>query len=177
MKSKKLITVLLAAAVLAMLLTACSGQGTPQTDPTRTPGVSTEPSSFEQTVPEETKPTEPKTDDVIIHTDFGDLRYQEQWAQHMKVNRIASQDSVIVEFSTEIEDTEYLLFRVTLGGEGGYPAGTITDASGVTRNVYITMEEIVGNSNLSDTQLNRLYAMQEQINYILENLSTGGAES
>lgn len=174
---KRIILTILLAAAFAALLAACGGQDTPATDPTQTQSGTPVPTLGEPSVPGETDPTEPAKGDVIVHTDFGDLRYQEQWAQLMKVNRIASQDSVTVEFSTEIGETEYRLFQVTIGGNGGYPAGTITDAAGVTRNVYITMEEIVGSPALDETQLNRLYAMQEEINYILENLSTGGAES
>ena len=52
--------------------------------------------------------------------------------------------------------------------EGG-PVGQLTDTDGVKHNVFITMEEI-DVSGLTEGEQNRLFAMQKEINFIIENL-------
>lgn len=107
---------------------------------------------------------------VVVSTAFGNLQYQDQWIEFMRVEQHAEGDNLRVTFSAEINRVRYGLFELLIGDMDGTPAGKITDAEGVQRNVYIHMMEIVETSALTDSEQNRLFAMQEDINYIIENM-------
>lgn len=129
---------------------------------------------------EETKPAEPQTpivpqptvpqNCIVVSTAFGNLQYQDQWIEFMRVEQHAEGDNLRVTFYAEINSVRYGLFELLIGDEDGTPAGQITDSEGVRRNVYIHMMEIVETSALTDAEQNRLFAMQEDINYIIENM-------
>ena len=57
-----------------------------------------------------------------------------------------------------------------IGGEGANSVGTLTDSAGTSRNVSINVDEIVQDPDLTEGEQNRLYAMQEDLNYLIDNL-------
>jgi hypothetical protein len=69
-----------------------------------------------------------------------------------------------------LNDHEYPLFTVNIGGGEGSEAGKLTDAQGKERIVYIDASEIKEEEELTANEQNRLYAMQEDINYVVDHL-------
>lgn len=144
-------------------VTAPVAEATPTEDPTETTAA-TEPS----TEPEETEP-QPK-DCVVVQTPFGNLQYQDQWIEFMRTDVTDDGNTVTVIFYSEINSVRYELFGLIIGeGDGGL-AGQITGPDGVARNVYVRMLELGETDTLSDGEQNRLFAMQEEINYVIDNL-------
>ncbi|MCD7881395.1 MAG: hypothetical protein LUG47_07010 [Clostridiales bacterium] len=109
-------------------------------------------------------------EDIIISTQYGDLYYPEQWTEFVKTTQENSGDAVVVKFEAEINGNTYELFEVTINGDGGTSVGEITDADGVAWNVAVNLNELPETSELTEGEQNRLYAMQEDINYIIDNL-------
>lgn len=114
--------------------------------------------------------TEPLPEYIELSTPYGALRYQGKWMDSMITTQTESEDSLQIDFSTRIGETEYALFSLILGNGEGSPVGQITDAQGDAHNVYLIFEEIVRYPELSEKEQDTLYAMQEDINYIIANL-------
>ena len=117
----------------------------------------------------ETEPTIPENC-VIVDTPYGDLQFQDQWAEFMRVDWNQDGNTVTAVFYTEINSVRYDLFSLIIGEGDGGQAGQITGPDGVVRNVYVRMMELGETDTLSDGEQNRLFAMQEEINYVIDNL-------
>ena len=59
---------------------------------------------------------------------------------------------------------------MTIGEGDGSKIGELTDGAGTKRDVYVQLEEIQEDPNLNDGEQNRLFAMQEDLNYLIDNL-------
>ena len=79
-------------------------------------------------------------------------------------------DTIVVSFVATLHNTSYRLFEVTIGGTEGAAAGELTDNGGTKRTVYMQVYELEGDSELTATEQNRLYAMQEDLNYLIDHL-------
>ena len=108
---------------------------------------------------------------ITISTEFGDLCYPEQWSDYLKTNQEVENDSIIVSFSAMIGETEFPMFQVTIGNSEDALVGELTDNSGTKRNVYMSVFEIEPSDMLSDEEQQRLYAMQEDLNYLIDHLA------
>lgn len=135
-------------------------------EPTEAP---TKPAEAPTEAPTEV-PTEPDDGRVRVHTKYGKLYYQDQWADFMRTVQTEEGKNLVVSFVAEFDGVKYPLFHLTIGEYDGDPIGQLTDAQGVKRNVFVTMEEIGELSQLTEGEQNRLFAMQEEINFIIENL-------
>lgn len=107
---------------------------------------------------------------IVINTDYGDLYYPEQWSEWLVTEQSKEDESLIVSFSALIDDVEYLMFQVTIGNSDDVEVGEITDHSGTKRTVYMQLIEIEENDELTESEQQRLYAMQEDLNYLIDNL-------
>ena len=108
---------------------------------------------------------------ITVETRYGELRYQEQWRDLIQVDVTDQDDVTNVVFKTLLNNTVVRLFQVTIGGDEDGAIGMLTGADGVSRNVYIVPFEQMDTSGLSEDEQNRLHAMFEEINYIVENLT------
>ena len=115
-------------------------------------------------------PVQAESKGIVINTKFGNLYYQDQWEDFMQIEQSEGDTYVIVAFEADIDGIRYPLFHLTIGEGEGEPIGQITDAQGVKRDVFVHMEEIGIISELTEGEQNRLFAMQEEINYVIENL-------
>lgn len=136
----------------------------PQAEETLDSQIAAESSSEKE--PEEQKDIER----IAIETQFGTLYYQEQWREFMRVELAGDSSCVTVDFEAEINGVRYPLFQVSLGQADGDPVKQIADAQGATHNVYVSVYEMGEHPMLTEGEQNRLYAMQEEINYVLENI-------
>lgn len=156
--------------MLAAVLTGC-GSKPEQVESTAVTEAQTQATEAEETTiaTEAVQETVPP-DCVVVSTPYGNLQYQDQWMEFMSVDQVRNGDDLVVTFSALINDVKYPLFELTIGAGDGNAAGQITDANGVRRDVYVHMMEIVDTAALTDSEQNRIFAMQEDINYVIENL-------
>lgn len=106
----------------------------------------------------------------MIGTAYGDLYYPAQWEEFLQVDQTEENGRVQAAFSGKIDETLYPLFTISIGSGDGVGAGTLTGKDGTQRQVYVQIAEITGNAALSQIELNRLYAMQEDLNYLIDHL-------
>lgn len=118
------------------------------------------------------KDDEQVSESIVVETKNGNLTYSDQWEEFINTEVTEEKDSSEVAFSTEINGKTYKLFEVFINSDEskGEYAGDIHDKDGETKKVYIQMESIEPDDDLSESEMNRLYAMQEDVNYIIDNL-------
>lgn len=151
---------LLSAALLLVMLGGCGATESVQ----------------QESVPERTEaqqssvPEEMGNEDMVIHTDYGDLHYPESWREYVNIEQKQTENSITVSFETQSGDTTYQLFEVVIGEDTGDVVGTLTDETGTQRNVYLHVEELQADSTMEDSEQTRFYAMQEDLNYLIDNL-------
>ena len=121
----------------------------------------------EETVPTE---TEPRYDVVVVNTAYGDLCYQEQWYEHMRVRQEEQGDLIQARFLAEFNGVEYALFELMLGVPEEEAYAFITDQAGTVRGVGVNFLELGEYPELSEDDRNQLFAMQEDINFVIENI-------
>ncbi len=107
---------------------------------------------------------------MTISTKYGDLYYPDQWEEYLKTSQEEKDESLIVNFNASINDETYSLFTVMIDSDEGTSVGEITDADGKKHSVSIEMEEIENIDDLTDTEQQRIYAMQEDLNYVIDYL-------
>ena len=165
-------SIMAGAACMVLLTTLLAGCGSKaeQTVPSETEQVQQTQAVEETTVATEAVQETVPPDCVVVSTPYGNLQYQDQWLEFMAVDQVRNGDDLVVTFSALVNDVKYPLFELTIGAGDGDAAGQITDANGVRRDVYVHMMEIVNTSALTDSEQNRIFAMQEDINYVIENL-------
>ncbi len=105
-----------------------------------------------------------------IETRYGDLCYPVQWGGVLEVDRTADGDAVTVSFRTSVRGVQYTLFDITIGKEVGTLIGNLTDENGVSRPVYARMAEVTFPTDFTVEEQDRLYSMQEDLNFLMENL-------
>lgn len=167
MNKKRLLFPVLCSLVLAAALNGCGNKAVQTTE--ATVAAQTEPTVAE-TEAVATEETFADPNIIAVKTPYGKLYYQEQWAEFMKVVQLTEGENLTVRFAAEINGMEYLLFTLDIGAGEGDLVGIITDADGVQRDVFLSVEENIEHAELSQDEQNRLYAMQEEINFVLENL-------
>lgn len=120
---------------------------------------------------EDAQEDQSEDEDMVIHTDYGDLYYPEQWSAYLKTEQNMEDDSLQVSFSAHLEDQDFLMFQVTIGDSEDTEVGELTDSSGTKRKVYMSVVEIEPGADLSEEEQQRLYAMQEDLNYLIDHLA------
>lgn len=109
-------------------------------------------------------------EDMVIHTEYGDLYYPEQWSEYLKTEQKMDNDSLQVSFFAHLGEQDFPMFQVTIGESEDTEVGELTDDSGTKRSVYMKVTELEGTDELSETEQHRLYAMQEDLNYVIDHL-------
>ena len=139
---------LLAALLLVVLLAGC-GREEPEYKPYQSPADT------------------PKT---AVSTSWGTLYYGSRWDECMVTEQEMEEQCLRVDFSARLGDATYPLFQVTIGKGRGALAGQLTGPDGTSRDVYIQSQTISQYPELSEAEQSQLYAMQEEINIVIENL-------
>lgn len=125
---------------------------------------------FAETIPEETIPEDTIPEDVVVHTDYGDLHYPDRWQEYVTIRQEQNGNTIAVTFETKSGEETYELFKILIGNDSGEVVGSLTDDTGTQRNVYLHVEELPADSGLEETEQTRFYAMQEDLNYLIDNL-------
>lgn len=154
---KKRNIALLALLALVLLLVACGNQGESSGEAMDT-----------TTIAQHNRPE--GTDYIVVETLYGELYYQAQWDELLLVEQKKEDDILRVNFTAMIRKEKYLLFSLSIGEKVEANIGYIVDAQGRRRGVSAEVYSISENNTLSDSEANRLYAMQEEINFIMQYL-------
>lgn len=161
---KKFLLTAVCALILVSCLTGC-GQQKADAQPTAQPAAQTDsPADVQQTE----EPLDPEL--VPVETKFGTLSYNEQWSEFMKTEIEETDNSVEVRFIANINKTDFPLFTVSVGSGSGAESGKLTGPDGVQREVLVSLQEVDPGNALTEDQINRLYAMQEDVNFVLDHL-------
>ena len=111
----------------------------------------------------------PQKDYYEIETSRGVLLYPDQWEKLVFTEETQEEDAVNIRFYTKINDTEYSLFSLRIGGDGE-PDVVWSMDDGTQQNVFVTIHPLELEEDLDEGDVHRLYAMQEDINYVLDHM-------
>ena len=109
-------------------------------------------------------------EDVVVHTDYGDLHYPDRWQEYVTIRQEQNGNTITVIFETRSGEDAYELFKVLIGDGSSEVVGSLTDDTGTQRNVYLYVDELPADSGLEEPEQTRFYAMQEDLNYLIDNL-------
>ncbi len=112
-----------------------------------------------------------RADSLVIETEYGDLYYPEQWSEYVTTSQEMTEGSLGVVFSARIGETECPMFKVTIGDSADTEVGTLTDESGTARTVHMSVCELGETPGLSAEEQQRVVAMQEDLNYVIDHLA------
>lgn len=127
--------------------------------------------SQKNTATSSTQPTTEAIEEMVIDTPYCKLYYPKKWEESLKVEKKTDQPYT-VEFYATINDKDSLhLFDFIFDGKDGVLIGELTTNDGNTVKVNVNSYELEIDK-LSDDEKSNLYLMQEDINYILQKLST-----
>ena len=121
----------------------------------------------ETTQPPTTLPNEGDREAMGIDTEYCQLMYPAQWAEHLKLD--PKQDSIAF-YCVNTEGQELLLFTIYFGGDQGTAAKTIRDYNGNSVEVRVDIQELNPDSTWTDADRRIARSMQEDMNYLLEKL-------
>lgn len=111
---------------------------------------------------------------IEIVTKYGTLLYPLEWEKNLRT-KIVDSDVYKVEFYGTVEGkAEQHLFDLIFNGETGYNLGTLTTETGEAVQINIESYDFEFDDSWTEDEKFTLYAMQEDINYIIGMLSEGG---
>ena len=126
-----------------------------------------------QRAPSDTVPTANGAETVeplAIETPRGTLYMPDLWKDCLK-SEIA-QDGSSVRIIAVLESGEYPLFDVFIREDAADSEGTVRDANGKDWNVAVDLLDLTGVEQLSPEQQDQLYAMQEDVNFLISQLDS-----
>lgn len=180
-KCRFLIAMLLILALLSVFLTGCAGKEEQPVPPdkaeTPEPVEAADPPAADPS--EEVAPVEETEDDELndpnrdwepIETKFGRLRYPDQFIDYIETEQQETDSSVQVLFRAVIGEKRIDLFEIGIGKGTGENVGSLTGPDGVKRDVFLQFFEIDDLSDLTEGETDRVYAMQESLNFVIDNL-------
>lgn len=163
---KKVIALVVLVMVFVLAMAGCGEDEKPQEEHSGTEIVITPSEDTPQnSVPEEVLSGEP-----VVHTEYGDLIYHEQWLGFMKTEQKKEGETLTVSFIGEAEGENYYLFDIIIGTSEEAIVGEITDSSGNKRDVYAKFYDLEQYTDVASEDFDRLCAMQEDLNNVINNL-------
>lgn len=121
--------------------------------------------------PDPATQTEPPAEDVVIGTPYCELRYPSEWQKYLSL-KIDETNGYSVSFYCALDGREpEHLFTVHLGGDQGVSVMELEADSGETVELRLTISEFAPDGSWSDEEKSIVYAMQEEVNYLLGSLS------
>lgn len=156
----KRIYILLITLLLCAALASCTASsGTDNTAQTSGSALS-ESESVTDAAPEMT----------FYDSEYGKIPYPAEYKDAFSIEEKKQDDGELdVVFSTDIEGEKYELFTLLISDSEEGAVGIIKDEGGARRYIVADMNEIDASSISEETQ-NKVYAMQESINDIIDNL-------
>ncbi len=143
------------------------------------PTEETEPISYDESISliiEETTPPEERgfyiQEDICIDAGYVTLHYPIEWADYLYVDISDNGISDDIIFYAVLPQCETPLFTISIGGEFDYPIGIIGDKNESYYDIGFSWANLEENV-LNNSQIYELAcAMQEAVNYVIDNLAT-----
>ena len=101
-----------------------------------------------------------------IETSYGKLYFPKKWENQVRVEAVEGDAYTVQFFGTVEGKPEQHLFNVVCGGTDGILVGTWGDMP-----VYIMYADIAVDDTWTQEELDTIYAMQEDVNYLMGMLS------
>ena len=115
-------------------------------------------------VPDETQPQA----DILIDTPYGGLRFPEKWKDCL----MTQQEEGLLDFYAVLpEHDPVLLFTVVFETANGHASGVITAENGAQTDLAIVVHDLELPGDWTDGEIDIVYAMQEDMNYLLNMLT------
>lgn len=105
-----------------------------------------------------------------IKTGLGTLYIPKKYEQLMQTNINDGDGSCTIDFFSVLDGKQYDLFEISIGEEKGQYVGTITGKKGDSHDVFVEVYDLGDISGLPQDKSDQLYAMQEAVNTVVENL-------
>ena len=108
---------------------------------------------------------------IEINTPYGVFYYPEIWGNDIRVEE-SEKGEYNVTLYGKVDKMEEKLFTIFFekNNVSGYLFGTLSVENTEKVNVSIEMTEFIPDENCSDDNIDKIYAMQEDVNYIIEQL-------
>ena len=108
--------------------------------------------------------------DFEIETPHCTLYYPAKWKEQVRIETVEG-NAFRVEFYGQVEGKEEQhLFDIAFGGEEGYTLGHLITKDDSKIAVNIVSYDFAPGEGWQDAEANIIYAMQEDINYIIDKL-------
>ena len=105
-----------------------------------------------------------------IKTGLGTLYIPKKYEKLMQTTINDGDNSCTIDFFSVLDGKQYDLFEISIGEEKGQYVGTITGKRGDSHNVFVEVYDLGDISGLPQDKSDQLYAMQEAVNTVVENL-------
>ena len=120
---------------------------------------------------EHTDPQGETLSDIVVQTFVCDLHYPKNWEMYLHTE-LVSEEPCTVRFAADLEGkTRVAMFDVTLSTEAEDPVGSLTGGDGEIWLLSLTYHDFAPDDSWSESEKNLVYAMMEDINYMLDCLS------
>lgn len=107
----------------------------------------------------------------LIETPFVNLYYPEKWKEQIRVEQLEGNVYYVQFFATVGDNEEVHIFDIAFGGEEGSTLGMINDENNESIPVNIISYDFEFGEEWTTDEINEMYTMLEDINYIMGMLS------
>lgn len=112
--------------------------------------------------------------DITVSVDYATLSYPGKWRNNLRTEVVYQEGCMIRFFGTAPGYDEMHLFDIVINGPGDIVVGMLTSNQGNAVQLCMNISEILPAEGMTDDALTMLLAMQDDVNYILENLESQG---
>lgn len=125
------------------------------------------PSAFEEEALESVM-----ADGIAISTPIGELYYSKVWAEYTEVKYSSDEKNFTAVIQATIGEHKVDILAIHLSDESdGVEIGSVPDSDGNQRKVYLELYEVDTDNGWSQSEIDTVYAMQEGINQLIEQVT------
>lgn len=111
-------------------------------------------------------------DGIVISTPIGELYYSKMWEEYTEVKYNSDERNFTATIQANIGNHKSDILAIHLCDEAdGMIIGTVPDSDGNQTKVFLELYEIDTSNDWSQTEIDTVYAMQEGINQIIEQIT------
>ena len=170
MSVKRLLAAMLCVVCVGMALSGC---GKRPAGPEVKPPTEQDPASVSDPAEGQSPASDPidaeQMKDLEIVTERGTVRFPASWGDSLTTSTEESEERSVVTFSANLDSGVFRIFDIILDGNADDAIGSVTK-DGTTYYAHLDVEELEEGTVSADEQ-DQIYAMQEDVNYLIENLT------
>lgn len=110
------------------------------------------------------------SDDICIPTPYCLLHCSAQWADYLTIDKATDEQNYTLTFNCQLNGQQYEVFKVVFGSGEGEPIGKVMLEGETAVEVYLDTADVDAYSGLSENELNIIYSLQEELNYLYSKL-------